>query len=177
MGKIVDLVILIGALCLAIERIYKFFATPGSRLAKRSEEKEKNRIKKVLEEELPKTFYNHDIETRQKYLNDRQRYLEEIKNEVLNEIQGTIEEIKDLNIEQTKQIQTLARSSKDVLREKIMALYHKGKKTKTLALYEKEALDQYYKDYKAEDGNSYIDKYYNRMCSWNIIDSDEEYED
>lgn len=51
-----------------------------------------------------------------------------------------------------------------------MAIYHKGKKTKTLLLWEKEALTQYYIDYKAENGNSYIDKYYNRMMTWAVID-------
>jgi hypothetical protein len=35
-----------------------------------------------------------------------------------------------------------------------------------MAIYEKEALEQYYIDYKAEGGNSYIDKYYKRMSTW-----------
>jgi hypothetical protein len=51
-----------------------------------------------------------------------------------------------------------------------MAIYHKGKRTKTLTLWEKEALAQYYTDYKAEGGNGYIDKYYNRMMAWAVID-------
>ena len=57
------------------------------------------------------------------------------------------------------------------LREKIMGIYQKNKANKTLKIYEKEALDQYYKDYKKENGNSYIDRYYNRMCTWEIINS------
>ena len=58
-----------------------------------------------------------------------------------------------------------------------MAIYHKGKKTKTLLLQEKEALTQYYIDYKAENGNSYIDKRYNRMNKWRIIYDDDPYDD
>lgn len=176
-SQIADLIILISAVCLAVTRIYDFFAKPTAKFKKKAEEQEKKRVKVIIEEEMPQLFLDHDLETRQKYLGDRQNYLEEIKGEVLKAVQEDIEEIKQLNLEQNQKIETLARSSKDVLREKIMALYHKGKKTRTLALYEKEALDQYYKDYKAEDGNSYIDKYYKRMCSWDIIDSDEEYED
>ena len=34
---------------------------------------------------------------------------------------------------------------------------------------------QYYKDYKAINGNSYIDKYYNRMKKWAIVP--DEYEE
>ena len=36
--------------------------------------------------------------------------------------------------------------------------------------YDKEVLDELYKDYKSQLGNSYIDKYYNRMKNWHIID-------
>jgi hypothetical protein len=67
----------------------------------------------------------------------------------------------------------LAISAKDVLREKIMQMYFKNKADKTLTLHEKEALDQYYKDYKAINGNSYIDKYYGRMKKWQVIDDDD----
>jgi hypothetical protein len=72
------------------------------------------------------------------------------------------------------QYETLCISAKDVLREKIMQLYFKNKKDKMLTLHEKEALDQYYIDYKAIKGNSYIDKYYNRMRLWQVIDDDDE---
>jgi hypothetical protein len=66
----------------------------------------------------------------------------------------------------------LAESAKDVLREKIMAMYHKNKRSRTLEEHEKEALTQYYKDYKAIGGNSYIDKYYGRMETWAVIPDD-----
>ena len=43
-----------------------------------------------------------------------------------------------------------------------------------MTLHEKEALDQYYIDYKAIKGNSYIDKYYNRMKKWSVVEDDED---
>lgn len=61
---------------------------------------------------------------------------------------------------------------RDVIREKIMAIYHKNKNDHTLTMFEHEALEQYYKDYKNLNGNSYIDKYYARMQPWQIIDKD-----
>ena len=57
-----------------------------------------------------------------------------------------------------------------------MAVYHKNRQNRILSEYEKEALDQYYKDYKALGGNSYIDKRYNRMIKWTVI-YDEEFDD
>lgn len=81
-----------------------------------------------------------------------------------------LKEIKDINTKQNATIEVLAKSSRDVLREKIMEIYYRGKDSKTMVLHDKEKLDQYYKDYKAEGGNSYIDKYYNRMKEWTIID-------
>lgn len=172
-----DFVLATSVFLVAIFDIYSFFAKPTSFLKKRAIEQEKKRIRDVLNETLPPILEARDIATRDKYRQDRQTYLEEIKNEVVQQVTsdfgGTINEIKDINMSQNEIIQVLARSSRDMLREKIMALYHKGKKTKSLLLWEREALDQYYIDYKAEEGNSYIDKYYNRMKTWSVIDQDE----
>lgn len=172
-----DFILATSVFLVAILDIYGFFAKPTSFLKKRAIEQEKKRIGEVLNETLPPILEARDIATRDKYRQDRQTYLEEIKNEVVAQIStefgDTIQEIKDINVQQNATIDVLARSSRDILREKIMAIYHKGRKTKTLLLWEKEALNQYYIDYKAEGGNSYIDKYYNRMMTWAVIDQDD----
>ena len=169
LGDLVDLIILIGALCAAIYKIWDFFAKPTSKLKQRAIDKEKERIGAVIDEKMPAILYNHDIETRDKYRADRQNYLVEIKNEVLTEVGNDITRNNEV-------IEALKISAKDILREKIMAIYHKNKYTRTLSEYEKEALDQYYKDYKALNGNSYIDKRYNRMKNWTVV-YDEEFDD
>lgn len=174
LNNIYGFILAASALVAAILQLYTFFAKPTSFLKKKAVEQEKKRIKDVLNETLPAILEARDLATRDKYRQDRQNYLEEIKEEVVTQISNdfgnTIQEIRDINVEQNKTIDVLARSSRDILREKIMAIYHKGKKTKTLLLWEKEALTQYYIDYKAENGNSYIDKYYNRMMTWAVID-------
>lgn len=98
----------------------------------------------------------------------------DIKNEVLSDTKQTLDEIKALNIEQSKSIELLTTSSKDVLRQRIMAVYHQYKKEKRFPIYEKEKLAELYKDYKAENGNSYIDKYYKRMSTWETYYEDED---
>lgn len=123
-----------------------------------------------LEEKLPKILYNHDLETRDKYKSDRWNYLNEIKAEVIKEVGDDIKSNSDT-------IEALVISAKDVLREKIMTIYHKNKHNRTMTEYEREALNQYYIDYKALKGNSYIDKRYNRMDKWNVIYDDDPYDD
>ena len=169
-SELVDYIILLGALCAAIYKIYDFFATPTSKIKQRAQEKEKARIRAIVNEIMPQILYNHDLETREKYKNDRQNYLNEIKEEILQEIGHDISS-------NTQTIDALVISAKDVLREKIMAIYHKNKYNRTMTEYEREALNQYYVDYKALNGNSYIDKRYNRMDKWKVIYDDDPYDD
>ena len=173
-GEIVDQIILGGALVGAIYKIYDFFAKPTSKIKQRAINKERERIGAVLdeklEEKLPKILYNHDLETRDKYKSDRWNYLNEIKAEVIKEVGDDIKSNSDT-------IEALVISSKDVLREKIMAIYHKNKHNRTMTEYEREALNQYYIDYKALKGNSYIDKRYNRMDKWQVIYDDDPYDE
>ena len=173
-GEIVAYIILGGALVGAIYKIYDFFAKPTSKIKQHAINKERERIGAVLdeklEEKLSAILYNHDLETREKYKSDRQNYLTEIKAEVLKEVKDDIKSNSDT-------IEALVISSKDVLREKIMAIYHKNKHNRTMTEYEREALNQYYIDYKALKGNSYIDKRYNRMDKWNVIYDDDPYDD
>lgn len=164
-GEIVDYVILGGALVGAIYKIYEFFAKPTSKIKQRAINKERERIGAVLDEKLPAILYQHDLETRDKYKSDRQNYLNEIKEEVIKEIGDDIKSNSDT-------IDALVISARDVLREKIMVIYHKNKYNRTLTEYEREALNQYYVDYKALKGNSYIDKRYNRMDKWRVIYDD-----
>ena len=168
MEHFVDIVILIGGFFLAIERIYKFFAVPGSKLAKKAEDREKMRIKGILDAELPKYLETHDIKTRDKYKADRTQYLNEIKEEVLKEVGAPI-------TQNAEDLEALKISAKDVLREKIMGIYDDYSAERAFPTHKKEALEQYYKDYKTLKGNSYIDKYYARMTKWQEIYED--YED
>lgn len=165
LGGVVDLIILIGALCAAIYKIWDFFAKPTSKLKSRVKQRREAEIEAILNRVLPEKLKAHDLETRDKYKADRQRYLTEIKDEVIKQVGGTI-------TKNDKDLAALMISQRDVLREKIMRIYHSYKHERAFPLYEQEALKQYYKDYKELKGNSYIDKYYDRMSKWQIIYDD-----
>lgn len=162
LGDVVDLIILIGALCAAIYKIWDFFAKPTSKIKSRAKQKRREEIIAVLDDVLPEKLKQHDLETRDRYKADRERYLQDIKNEVLKAIGGSV-------TKNEEDLEALKISARDVLREKIMAIYHKNRADRTMTEYEREALDQYYKDYHALKGNSYIDKRMGRMDKWQVI--------
>lgn len=176
LGEVVDYIILIGALCVAITNIIKFFKNPKTKMDEKKEKEEEERVKKIIAAELPAALEAHDLEIRGKYLQDRYRYLLEIKEAVLEETKETLKQVESTNLSQSDIITVLVQTSKDVLRQRIMTIYHSYKKEKRLPLFEREAVDELYKDYKAQGGNSYIDKYYGRILKWEVYD-DEEYED
>ena len=178
LSKICDVIILIGAVIGAITVIWKFVLNSGKGIGKKYKEAkaaeeaaEKARIQEVVREMMPDILYEHDLETRKIDLNDRQRYLTEIKDEVTRSFENDISVVYEVKAEVNK----LAISAKDVLREKIMKIYYDNRTDRKMTEHEHEALEQYYKDYKALNGNSYIDKYYNRMILWEIVADD--YED
>ena len=165
LNMICDGIILIAAICMAIKNIYTFFAQPAKKIKEKSDEELNNRITKTLEEELPKILGEHD-----------EILLKEVRKIISDETYDSLDEIKQQNHEQSALIEILTESSKDMLRQRIMSIYHKYKKERKMPIYDKEVLDELYKDYKKEHGNSYIDKYYGRMEIWEIIDEGEENE-
>lgn len=180
LGEICDIIILVAAVLVAITNIYKFFANGGKGIKKKvdaiNDEKDKELNAKIdarLQVVMPDILLKHDLETRDKYKADRERYLQEIKTEVVKEISYQLNSIDKIQVD----LEALVEGSKDVLREKIMALYHKNKRARQFEEHEWEALQQYYKDYKAIGGNSYIDKYYARMKSWTVIPDDYDEDD
>lgn len=167
-------IILLGAVTVAIINILKFFGKPVSFFKKKKDTEYHKTLKKSLDEIMPTYFEQHDLQTRDKYLKDRLNYLNEIKKAVLNDTKDVLEEIRQLSVEQSKNLEKLNQSSKDILRQKIMSIYHQYKEYRKMPLFAKEALDELYKDYKAQGGNSYIDKYYSRMNNWEIDYTEDE---
>lgn len=164
-SSVMTFLILVGgaitALCTIINKVFKPFKN-------KVDQAEKKRIDEELKKELPPILLAHDLEIKEKYKADRDKYLHEIKEEVIDSIEDDLDAIHQLK----KDVSIMADSARDVLREKIMVIYHKGKRTKSMPLHSREALKQYYKDYKAMNGNSYIDKYYTRMEAWETLDDD-----
>lgn len=167
-----NIIIIVGGAIMTIKNVSEWFGKPIRFFKQKTDINFEDKVCAIVKKVLPQMFLEHDIETRNKYRADREAYLQDIKAQVLKSIQGELGQIAQLS----EKYEALVISAKDVLREKIMGIYHKNKRERTLTLSEKEALDQYYIDYKAMKGNSYIDKYYKRMKKWKV-DEDDYYED
>lgn len=160
-----DIIILIGAVLLAFDRIIK----PIGFFKKKQDESFEAKVADILAKVLPEILYKHDLEVRDKYKADRAKYIKETTDEVMSAIQDELTQLDWLK----QQYDVLILSAKDVLRAKIMAIYEANKRERKMPLSNKEALEQYYIDYKALKGNSYIDKYYNRMMTWPVYDDED----
>lgn len=145
----------------------------GKKLKEKHDSDTRALIIDTLKASLPDMLYRHDLEVRDRYKADREKYLNDIKEATLEDMRTELAQVK-LLCEQLKDIKeqnsVLAISARDVLRVKIMSVYNKYRDEKSLPINVKERLDQFYKDYKALNGNSYIDKYYARTLKWKIID-------
>lgn len=170
-------IVLIGSTFSAIATIYNMLKNPAKKYKEKQNIELKQNIAEIIAEVIPNLLLEHDLETRDKYRADRERYLNEISEEVLNNMQVHLEDhLKNLdNIsELISKLDILSISTKDILREKIIKIYLANKDKKTLTTIEREKLDQFYIDYKNLKGNSYIDKYYKRMSKWKTIDDNED---
>ena len=165
-------IVLIGGVTLAITNILKFMGKPLELLHKKQEEsyeKEGQHIELILKEALPDALYEHDLQIRDKYKGDRQRYLEDIKDTVLRDINDPLAEILNIQKELKESIEKINCSTKDMLRQRIMRIYNRFKDEGKIPLTARENLDELYKDYTGLGGNSYITKYYKRMLLWEIV--------
>ena len=162
------IIILIASTLTALVTIVNSVKNPAKKYKERQAQETKELIITTIKEIMPELFLAHDLETRDRYLADRERYLQDIKSEILCEIRGDLSQIKELK----KQYEVLVSSAKDVLREKIINIYLQNKDAKQISTLDSERLEQFYLDYKKLGGNSYIDKYYNRMKKWKILEDD-----
>ena len=164
-------IILIGSVLLATERIYtNLIKKPATKLNEKQTKIFNANFDRRLESMMPKILAQHEETVRAERAVENQELLGDVEKIIEEKTAPYFKELERINKEQNQQIKILTESSRDMLRDKIMNIYNQNKATKTLSFHDKESLEQYYKDYKAEDGNSYIDKYYGRMSSWLIED-------
>ena len=166
-------IILITNVIIGIINTCTMIKKPAKKYRERQDAELKEKISDTLKEILPVILTEHDLQVRERYVADRERYLQDIKASVLTDINGRLDQIDKLTV----YYDVLTVTAKDVLREKIVTIYLNNKHNKTLTVLERERLDQLYKDYKSLKGNTYIDKYYKRMEKWETVDDDENLDD
>lgn len=157
-----DIVILVGAVLVAFDRIGK----PFIKLKKKTDTSFEEKVADAMTKAMPDILKKHDEEV-------KEEFTKQVTANVIKAIQQQLTQVDLLK----QQYDVLVLTAKDVLREKIMKIYNDFRRDRVLPIAKKEQLEQYYIDYKALKGNSYIDKYYNRMKQWEVVDDEDIEED
>jgi flagellar motor component MotA len=189
-----NIIIIIGAVVVAIMNIYKFFANSGKGIKRKvkevkteqknaeetrirevvdqyhtdTDEQFRNKVLAIMQEALPPALTKHYKDIRDQFKGDRQKYLNDITDEVTNNIQDSLEAVQT---HETRMV-VFTEVLRELLRERIMAIYRRNKHRRELEEHERIELDRSYQAYKSIKGNSYIDDYYNRMKKWKDVPDD-----
>ena len=172
LSQICDAVIFFSAVLVAIRTIYEFFAKPTSKFKQHQMKIIDDRVQQSFKENFDKEITNYEEKRNSECETRYQELMADVSDKINNEMQPRFDEIMAQNKAQNENINLLITSSKDMLRQRIMWIYHSNKNNRSLTVTEKEILDELLKDYKAENGNSYIAKYANRMSTWEITPDD-----
>lgn len=162
-------IVLIGAVILAIERIYKAVKKPVDTVKEKQDEHIVELVDQQIEEKVVPMFDEKMEECRVDRQKEYEQVLDKMQDMITGQMTPYFEEIERINLEQNEKIETLTRSSKDVLRQNIINIYEHNKGTKQLNEMTREFLDDCFKDYTKQKGNGYIEKLYHRMDNWDVI--------
>lgn len=66
-------------------------------------------------------------------------------------------------------IKRIANGQKCQLRNEMLQIYYRNREQETIHQYEYESFVMLYEAYKALNGNSFIDKIYNDVKTWDVI--------
>lgn len=105
-----------------------------------------------------------------------QEYVEDTIKDSVRPLEEGLAEIREIDMAQgrrideiNEKIDLMDRGYKDMMRQRMMIIYHRNAPKREWDVYDKEAFDELYKDYTDDGGNSYITKYYERSRDWKVI--------
>ncbi len=68
-----------------------------------------------------------------------------------------------------KDIKKVSDGQKSILRNEMLRIYYRHKETEKIRQYEYENFVYLYEAYKALNGNSFIDKIYKEVTTWEVV--------
>ena len=122
--------ILAGAVAVALMNIWKLLDDSGRFVKKKND----SHIEEVIDEKLPQ------------YLQKNNKNIDE-----------KLDKILEINQEQTRKIEQLEDSNTDMLRREIKKIYGKYRVFKKISQYDKIDCAKLVEDYRAENGNTYVE--------------------
>lgn len=122
--------VLAGTVAVALMNIGKLFDDSGRFIKKKND----SHIEEIIDEKLPQ------------YLQENNKNIDE-----------KLDKILEINQEQTRKIEQLEDSNIDMLRREIKKIYGKYRVFKKISQYDKIDCAKLVEDYRAENGNTYVE--------------------
>lgn len=123
-------IVLAGTVAVALMNIGKLFDDSGRFIKKKND----SHIEEIIDEKLPQ------------YLQENNKNIDE-----------KLDKILEINQEQTRKIEQLEDSNIDMLRREIKKIYSKYRVFKKISQYDKIDCAKLVEDYRAENGNTYVE--------------------
>ena len=164
LNQTANLIILISAVIIAAKNIWAFIKQPVDAAGKKIKSNSAKHIEEVLDAKLDEK-------------------LPELMSANCSVLMASLDEIKELNINQEEQLQDLQASldllntsQLDMLRYSMNRIYYKYRPYKKILVADKKAFMKFYTDYKEMHGNTWIDSLYTELIEWPVVENQEELE-
>lgn len=164
LNQTANLVILISAVIIAVKNIWAFIKQPVDAAGKKIKLNSAKHIEEVLDAKLDEK-------------------LPELMSKNCDVLMASLNEIKELNVNQEEQLQDLQKSMNllnisqlDMLRYSMNRIYYKYRPYKKILAADKKAFMKFYTDYKEMHGNTWIDALYTELIEWPVVENQEELE-
>lgn len=160
LDEICDVIILVSAVIIAWKNIYGFFKAPVVDLQEKARVAEEEHIQEVLEKKLPSIVEkNHES------------------------IIDSLEEVKEIVLDQQKDLDNISKSIKDVNKSQVdlmkyhfSKLYYKYRPYKKMLSSDKKAFMELYEDYHKLGGNTWVTSLYDEVKNWEAVEDESQLE-
>lgn len=164
LNETANLIILISAVIIAAKNIWAFIKQPVDAAGKKIKLNSAKHIEEVLDAKLDEK-------------------IPELMSRNCDVLMASLNEIKELNVNQEEQLQDLQKSMNllnisqlDMLRYSMNRIYYKYRPYKKILAADKKAFMKFYTDYKEMHGNTWIDTLYTELVEWPVVENQEELE-
>ena len=164
---VVNVIILIGAVVVAVWNIIKFLDAGGSKVKKINEK----HLEEVLEEKIPQILDEHSKKNASERKQEIKGQIEKAIYDALEPVNNKINDINSAINKQNCMLGNLENGNSDILRREIAKIYSKYRPYEKITQYDKSDVVKLCQDYFAENGNSYVEDIYAKIREWEVVPS------
>lgn len=175
--EVCNIIVLISAVIIAGKNIWEFFKKPVDDLQVRANAREEEHIEEVIDRRVPELLATHSEKVKGERNHEEACRAQSIKDDIIAAVEGRIDELKNMTVEQDKQLSSLIKSmdlltqsQMDMMRYDMNRIYYKYRQYKKILSADKKAFIKIYHDYKSMDGNTWIDALYAELKDWPIVE-------